>query len=121
MNIDYVAAFQAVTLDAAFQVAHINLEIVDDGINEGTENFQVFLSTSSPGCVIQDGVSPIDISIIDDDGMFWLPYRTGISEAYTNIWNLWSTPLTAYSVVTCNSLISNLDLIDMEIGGPGSR
>ena len=62
-------AVKAATLNSDSKVACVELEIVDDGISEETENFQVFLTTSSPGCAIQAGASPINISIIDDDRM----------------------------------------------------
>ena len=64
---DFVAAVEAVTLDVVNQVAFIEFQIVDDSVVEGTENFQVFLSTLSPGCAIQDGASPIKVDIIDDE------------------------------------------------------
>ena len=64
---DFVAAVEAVTLDVVNQVAFIEFQIVDDSVVEATENFQVFLSTLSPGCAIQDGASPIKVDVIDDE------------------------------------------------------
>ena len=58
---------QSVTLDASMQVSSIGIELNDDGMCEGNERFEVTLSTSTPGCAIQPGLSPIVVEIVDDE------------------------------------------------------
>ena len=65
---------ETISLGADEQVVYIDIEILDDGVCEGMERFEVVLSTSSPGCAIQDSarVSSIVVIIIDDESMLWL-------------------------------------------------
>ena len=64
---DYNGAAQTVTLNGANPIMNVLIDIVNDRICEGNENFQVFLTTPSDGCGIANGSSPIDVTIQDDE------------------------------------------------------
>lgn len=64
---DYVSDVTTLVFNSDTILDNVPVELIDDGICEGIETFQIFLSTSSDGCAIQDGSSPITITIDDDE------------------------------------------------------
>ena len=64
---DYIATVQTLTFDSTTTFNQVEIEINDDGMCEGNEDFLVLLSTNSEGCEIADGASPITVTIEDDE------------------------------------------------------
>ena len=64
---DFIGISTVVTLDGSTRITNIAVEIRDDRLMEGLENFRIFLSTSSPGCLVSS--EAILVSIEDNDGV----------------------------------------------------
>ena len=64
---DYVGGTQTLIFDNTTAYSAVKIQLLDDRFCEGNEDFQVNLSTSSTGCVIADGASPITVTIEDND------------------------------------------------------
>lgn len=62
---DYVGVADSVVFDSNTFTRLVHVDIIDDRRCEGNENFEVFLSTSSPGC--QVGTPQLSVTIIDDE------------------------------------------------------
>ena len=58
---------ETLTFDSDTIFLQLGLEINDDGICEGNEQFQVMLTTSSPGCAIANDSSSVTVIIEDDE------------------------------------------------------
>ncbi len=68
-NADYVSlGMTTVILNQETRIENLEIEIIDDGMCEGSEEFQVLLSvTPGTGCAIAPDASPITIEIGDDE------------------------------------------------------
>ena len=62
-----MGGLQSLTFDSDMLVNTAEIELNNDRLCEGSEEFQVFLATSSDGCRIADGASPITVILLDDE------------------------------------------------------
>ena len=58
---------QDLVFDSDTVFNNFEIELYDDGICEGSEYFEVYLTTNSEGCRIPDDASPIRVTLIDDE------------------------------------------------------
>ena len=81
-NVDFVISAQSVTLSATQLTDCVTVAIIDDFIQEGSEQFSVVLTTSTPEATVIDGTAPV--TIIDNDNGEYSKSYPNTFETLTN-------------------------------------
>lgn len=68
-DVDFAGVPNNLTLSSASSIGSIILSILDDSLTEQSETIQLALRTTSPDLVVASAAGPLQIEILDNDGM----------------------------------------------------
>jgi hypothetical protein len=68
-NVDFVGVPNTLTLSNTLNVGSIALSILDDSLTEQSETIQLFLSVTMTSDLVVASTIPLQIDILDNDGM----------------------------------------------------